>query len=117
MNDWVCRKIGDTTTTGQVVPGAFTRTIAKAAEEKGVEIIIATVTEVVDKENGTKLIVAVDKEGHAVNFEDVTDVVFAAGPWTGRLAKQLLGEKAGVAVHIVPRCVRSFVRPCSLRGD
>lgn len=32
-----------------------------------------------------------------------TDVVFAAGPWTGDLAKELLKERAGAAAGIVPR--------------
>ncbi|KAF8331634.1 uncharacterized protein EI90DRAFT_3123217 [Cantharellus anzutake] len=36
-----------------------------------------------------------------------TDVVFAAGPWTGKLAKKLLGRKAGAAGDIVSRQVSS----------
>lgn len=100
-------KIGDTKTTGQVTPGAFTQTIAKAAKERGVEITIATVTELHDNADGTKEVIALTKDGERISFR-ATDVVFAAGPWTGRLAEQLLGDKAGAAVNIVPRLVSVF---------
>ncbi|KAG8861142.1 hypothetical protein FRB96_003092 [Tulasnella sp. 330] len=102
-------KIGDTTTTGQVTPGAFTQTIAKATEEKGVEISIATVTELHDNPDGTKEVIAVTNDGERISH-CATDIVFAAGPWTGRLAKQLLGDKAGVALNIVPsNCSTSVI--------
>ncbi|KAG9010051.1 hypothetical protein FRB94_011028 [Tulasnella sp. JGI-2019a] len=110
-------KIGDTKTTGQVTPAAFTQTIAKAAEEKGVEITIATVTELRDGADGMKEVIAVANDGEKISFQ-ATDVVFAAGPWTGRLAKQLLGDKAGVAANIVPsNCSTSVVlRPAEAAG-
>lgn len=95
---------GTTDTTAQVTPGNFTAVIAEAAKEKGVQISIATVTELHDKGNGTREVVAVDDNGDRITFI-ATDVVFAAGPWTGRLAKQLLGDKAGPAADVQPRCV------------
>jgi glycine/D-amino acid oxidase-like deaminating enzyme len=47
-------------------------------------------------------VVAETDEGQRETFH-ATDVVFAAGPWTGNLAKKLLGERAGAAGDIVPR--------------
>ncbi|KAG9022835.1 hypothetical protein FS837_006124 [Tulasnella sp. UAMH 9824] len=109
-----CSLAGTTDTTAQVTPGSFTAVIAEAAKEKGVQISIATVTELHDKGNGTREVVAVDDNGGRITFI-ATDVIFAAGPWTGRLAKQLLGDKAGPAAYVQPsNCSNSIIiRPTS----
>lgn len=73
-----------------------------AAQDKGVEISIAEVMELHPKANGTWEVVATSDQGEKISYS-ATDVVFAAGPWTGRLAKKLLGKKAGVASQIVER--------------
>lgn len=100
---WIdCSLAGTTTTTAQVTPGSFTEAIADAAREKGVQITIATVAELHEREDGTKEVVAFADDGERITFI-ATDVVFAAGPWTGRLAEQLLGDKAGPAGAISPR--------------
>ena len=75
------RKIGDPSNTAQVTPGDFTRTIAKAAEDAGVEITIATVVELNENEDGSKEVIAQTDDGERISFV-ATDVVFAAGPWT-----------------------------------
>ncbi|KAG9019812.1 hypothetical protein FRB90_005960 [Tulasnella sp. 427] len=108
---------GTPDTTAQVTPGNFTNVLANAAKEKGVQISIATVVELNDKGDGTREVVAVDDNGTKITFI-ATDVIFAAGPWTGQLAKKLLGDKAGPAANIVPsNCSNSIIiRPAPGAG-
>ena len=94
--------IGTDKTTAQVTPGDFTRSIAEEAHKSGVEITIASVTDLIHLTDGMMEVVAETDEGQREVFH-ATDVVFAAGPWTGKLANELLGEEAGAAGDIVPR--------------
>ncbi|KAG8946287.1 hypothetical protein FRC04_011917 [Tulasnella sp. 424] len=104
-----CSLAGTTDTTAQVTPGVFTAVLADAAKEKGVQISIATVTELHEKGDGTREVVAVADNGDRITFI-ATDVIFAAGPWTGRLAKKLLGDKAGPAANVQPStCSNSII--------
>ncbi|KAG8964767.1 hypothetical protein FRC03_001378 [Tulasnella sp. 419] len=110
-------ELGTPQTTAQVLPGAFTQTIAQAAEKQGVQITIANVEELHDVDDGTREVIAIDNDGKRISFM-ATDVVFAAGPWTGKLAKKLLGKDAGPAANIVPSdCSTSIIlQPAETTG-
>ncbi|QRW00104.1 FAD-dependent oxidoreductase [Ceratobasidium sp. AG-Ba] len=96
-------KLGGTTSTAQAHPRLMTQVLAEDARSRGVQIHIATATGL-EFEPGPKTVtgVIVSKDDGETETIPATDVVFAAGPWTGALAKKLLGKDAGVAGRIVP---------------
>ncbi|KAG8695965.1 hypothetical protein FRC09_008825 [Ceratobasidium sp. 395] len=96
-------KLGDTKSTGQVHPRLLTQALAESAESRGVQIHIATVTkfEFAPDSKTVTGVVATKSDGSEITIP-ATDVVFAAGPWTGKLARELLGKDAGVAARILP---------------
>ncbi|KZT60437.1 FAD dependent oxidoreductase [Calocera cornea HHB12733] len=94
--------IGDTKTTGQVTPYQLTTFLVERAMEKGVKVSIAMADGMQFEEDGSpKAVLATDEFGEKYTFP-ATDVVFAAGPWTGELAKKVLGKRAGAAGGICP---------------
>lgn len=96
-------KMGDESTTAQVHPFQMTNTLISLAKENGVHVTIAMANGISfndsDEVTGVR---GVTESGEEVTIP-ATDVVFTAGPWTGHLAKRILGDKAGAAAHIVPR--------------
>jgi glycine/D-amino acid oxidase-like deaminating enzyme len=110
------QELGDTKKTAQVHPYQFTMRIIKLAQEKKVkekkvvDVFYATAEGLEFGDDGkVKCVVAKKKDGGVLKV-DATDVVFAAGPWTGKLAKSLLKERAGAAATIVPsKCSTSIV--------
>ncbi|KAG8748675.1 hypothetical protein FRC10_000066 [Ceratobasidium sp. 414] len=97
-------KLGDTTSTGQAHPGLLTQALAESAQSRGVQIHIATATELEFAPNSKTVtgVVTIKNDDGSDTTIPATDVVFAAGPWTGKLATRLLGKDAGVAARIVP---------------
>lgn len=96
--------IGTESTTAQVHPFQLTNALMEQAKERGVRVVNGEATGVKFADDGTPSQVLVTKEaGGAEEAIDATDVVFAAGPWTGKLARKLLGGKAGRAIEIEPR--------------
>ncbi|KZO97935.1 FAD dependent oxidoreductase [Calocera viscosa TUFC12733] len=94
--------IGDVQTTAQVTPYHLTTFLVDRAKEKGVKVTIAMVDGMEFEEDGSpKAVLATDEFGEKYSFP-ATDVVFAAGPWTGIVAKKLLGRRAGAAGGICP---------------
>jgi glycine/D-amino acid oxidase-like deaminating enzyme len=94
--------IGDETTTGQVHPFQMTNALVDAAKERGLNVMIGEATGILFMEGRRPSGVTISTDGNERNIP-ATDVVFAAGPWTGMLADKLLGEIAGRATEIVPR--------------
>jgi len=94
--------IGDVNTTAQVTPFPLTNFLAEKAKEAGATVTFALVDGIQFEEDGSpKAVLATDERGEKLIFP-ATDVVFAAGPWTGALARKLLGQRAGAAGGIVP---------------
>ncbi|KAI5461463.1 FAD dependent oxidoreductase [Mariannaea sp. PMI_226] len=94
--DWVDRDIIDnwsemgmpgSTETAQVHPFHFTTAIADLAKQGGASIHTnAKVTAIKSSKTSVQRVEYLDREtGEARTIEDVTDVVVAAGPWTGRI--------------------------------
>ncbi|KAL2266486.1 hypothetical protein VTJ83DRAFT_5838 [Remersonia thermophila] len=76
------------TETAQVHPFHFTNALADLAREKGVDIKLrARVTKIGQGPSGAPAVQYEDRDaGGAVHsIDDATDVVVAAGPWTGKL--------------------------------
>lgn len=98
--------MGDEKTTAQVHPYYLTNSLMDAAVAAGVKLTIASANGITFDEStgGVSAVSAVTTEGSDLTIP-ATDVVFAAGPWTGQLAKELLGSKAGAAADIVPRLI------------
>lgn len=95
--------MGDETTTAQVHPYYLTNALADEATTSGVKVTIATVNGIdMDEAGAPSTVSAVTTDGQLIKIP-ATDVIFAAGPWTGRLALNLLADKAGPAADIVPR--------------
>ena len=107
--------MGTESTTAQVTPAEFTRSMMVLAQEKGVKLTIASAEHLeLEADDVTpKCVRAVDEKGETIEIP-ATDIVLAAGPWTARLASKLLGKRAGAALDIEPRFVTRFSAPRSL---
>ncbi|RDA84101.1 hypothetical protein CP532_1479 [Ophiocordyceps camponoti-leonardi (nom. inval.)] len=109
--DWVDRasvidweEMGDeeTAETAQVHPLHLTTSIAELAQQAGVELrTFAKVTNIgSSKTGGVEAVEYVDRHtGETKKLEGITDVVVAAGPWTGRLLPRSKVE--GLRAHSV----------------
>jgi glycine/D-amino acid oxidase-like deaminating enzyme len=90
------------TETAQVHPFYFTNAMADLAKEKGVDIRLrAKVTKINDtKTAGVHSVAYEDRDtGKTHTIGDVTDVIVAAGPWTGKLVPRTKVE--GLRAHSV----------------
>ena len=107
--------MGTESTTAQVTPAEFTRSMMDLAQEKGAKLTIASAESLeLEADDVTpKCVRAVDEKGQTIEIP-ATDIVLAAGPWTARLASKLLGKRAGAALDIEPRFVTPFSVPRSL---
>ncbi len=79
-------QMGDPDTTAQVHPYQFTTAMADLAAQKGVNIILGSVTSI-DTANGSgvKSVTYEDKATKASRTIPATDVIVSAGPWTQRV--------------------------------
>lgn len=111
MPDITSRIIGTPSSTAQVNPHLFTKSMVELAEERGIKVTIATVDGLEFAEDGKtpSAVLATNDAGEQIKIP-ATDVLFAAGPWTASVAKKLLGKKAGAALDIGPRHVRYPLR-------
>lgn len=108
--DWIDRDLvtswaemggPETTETSQVHPFHFTRSISELAQQAGVQIKThAKVTEIATSKVGLEKVVYFDRNiEQAKELDNVTDVVLAAGPWTGKLLPRTKVE--GLRAHSV----------------
>ncbi|WVR05142.1 hypothetical protein IAU60_002154 [Kwoniella sp. DSM 27419] len=108
------RSLGGHSTTAQVHPGLFTEFFAnKFLEKPGTEVIVGRATSLALGDGGAPRSVGV-KRGPAGSEGDKEDlaadvVVLAAGPWTGSLAEQLLGNKVGGRLGVTGHRAHSIV--------
>lgn len=90
--DWVAAEsaknyyeMGTPDNTAQVHPYQFTTSMAQLAEEKGVNIILGSVSGI-DRSGGTvNSVTYEDKVTKETNTIPATDVIISAGPWTQRV--------------------------------
>lgn len=75
-------EMGDPTNTAQVHPYMFTTTMARLAEDKGVKVILGTVSSIDKQDNTVESVTYVDKATSQAYTIPATDVVISAGPWT-----------------------------------
>lgn len=104
--------MGTESTTAQVTPAEFTRSMIDLAQDKGTNLTIASAESLEFEADGVtlKCVRAVDEKGETLEIP-ATDIVLAAGPWTARLASKLLGTRAGAALDIEPRFVVALSAP------
>lgn len=104
--------MGTESTTAQVNPAEFTRSMMDLAQEKDVKLTIASAEYLgLEADDATpKCVRAVDENGETIEIP-ATDIVLAAGPWTAELASKLLGQHAGAALDIEPRFATPFPAP------
>ncbi|CAE6457036.1 unnamed protein product [Rhizoctonia solani] len=98
-------KLGNEETTGQVHPFYLTQTLVEVAQSRGVQVHLgASASKIHFAPGSDKLpveLVTTKPDGSEIVIP-ATDIVFAAGPWTGSLARKLLGKEAGAAGTIEP---------------
>ncbi|KAJ5092396.1 hypothetical protein NUU61_007266 [Penicillium alfredii] len=68
--------------TAQVHPYLFTTSMAKLAEEKGVDIILGQVKDIARSDDSVESVTYTDNASGESRTIPATDVVVAAGPWT-----------------------------------
>lgn len=78
-------EMGGAGQTAQVHPYLFTTSLAKLAEEKGVQVILGSVTDISRSNGQVNSVTYVNKETDASETIPATDVVVSAGPWTRRV--------------------------------
>lgn len=78
-------EMGDPSTTAQVQPFKFSTSMATLAEEKGVNIVIGSVSNIEISNNAVKSVTYKDKNTNKSNTILATNVIIAAGPWTSGL--------------------------------
>jgi len=90
-----------TTETAQVHPFHFTTSIAELAREKGADIRTgAKVTKINSSKTEVRNVEYENRStGETIIIDDVTDIVVAAGPWTGRVIPRTKVE--GLRAHSV----------------
>ncbi|EUC62181.1 FAD-dependent oxidoreductase [Rhizoctonia solani AG-3 Rhs1AP] len=99
-------KLGSEESTGQAHPFHLTHTLVEVAQSRGVQVHLgASASKINFAPDSDKVpieLVATKSDGSEIVIP-ATDIVFAAGPWTGSLARKLLGANdAGVAGTIEP---------------
>ena len=102
------RSLGGHKTTGQVHPRLFTTFFSEQFLSKpDTELVIGPATSIkVDNGDITSVTVKTE-EGDKVVLADT--VVLAAGPWTGELAKKLLGKEIGGKLGVTGHRAHSIV--------
>lgn len=75
-------EMGDPTNTAQVHPYMFTTAMARLAEEKGVKVVLGSVSRIEKPDNAVESVTYVDKATSQTHTIPATDVVISAGPWT-----------------------------------
>ena len=87
--DWITAEsarsyyeMGTPDNTAQVHPYQFTTSMASLAIEKGVRIILGSVSNINKPEGAVKSVTYVDKESGESHSIPATDVIISAGPWT-----------------------------------
>lgn len=93
--DWVAdetvrayESMGSPEDTAQVHPYQFTTSMAQLAEEKGVNVILGSVTQIIDDASGgsnSHVVKYTDKATGTAQELSATDVIVTAGPWTSRI--------------------------------
>lgn len=79
-------EMGTPSTTAQVHPYKFTTSMADLAVEKGAKVILGMATGVdYTGTHGVKGVTYEDRETNHIHTLPATDVILAAGPWTGRV--------------------------------
>lgn len=80
-------EMGDPETTAQVHPYQFTTSMAQLAEEKGVKIVLGSVTKIncSSNDSGVESVTYKDKATSKPHTIPATDIILAAGPWTRNL--------------------------------
>ncbi|KAL6719688.1 hypothetical protein ACLMJK_001609 [Lecanora helva] len=87
--DWIAAEsaksyyeMGTPDNTAQVHPYQFTTSMAQLAAEKGVNIVLGSVSSIDRSEGAVRSVTYRDKETSKSHTISATDVVIAAGPWT-----------------------------------
>ncbi|BGO96298.1 hypothetical protein NBRC10512_000368 [Rhodotorula toruloides] len=103
--------LGSQDTTSQVHPEQFTRAMVEEAEKLGVKVVYGSVEGAQDRaDGGYDLSVSPRDSSQDRATVPVTDVVVAAGPWTGKLLSKLgLDKQAGRAKAIKGSRAHSIV--------
>lgn len=101
MKSWSEMGMPGATETSQVHPYHFTTSIAELAQKGGAEIRTqAQVTKISTSKTGVESIEYLDRTTNETKeINDVTDIMIAAGPWTGKLLPRAKVE--GLRAHSV----------------
>lgn len=75
-------EMGTPDNTAQVHPYQFTTSVAQLAKEKGVKIILGSVSNIDRSSGAVKSVTYIDKETSESHTIPATDVIISAGPWT-----------------------------------
>jgi len=108
--DWLAEEcvqgydsMGGPEDTAQVHPYHFTTAMAELAQEKGVKVILGSVQAIESTAARSHTVKYSDKETNTIKSLQATDVVVAAGPWTGKvLPRAPIGALRAHSVTIRP---------------
>ncbi|WWD01286.1 hypothetical protein V866_008229 [Kwoniella sp. B9012] len=105
------RSLGSHSTTAQVHPRQFTEFFTKKfLEAPSTSVKIGTATSLsLNQETSTPRSVGYTNEQGEKEELEVDAVVIAAGPWTGKLSEQLLGNKVGSKLSVQGHRAHSIV--------
>ncbi|WWC61016.1 uncharacterized protein I303_103594 [Kwoniella dejecticola CBS 10117] len=105
------RSLGSHSTTAQVHPRLFTEFFTKKfLEQPSTELKIGTATSLtLDQANQTPKSVSYTSENGEKQELEIDQLVIAAGPWTGKLSEQLLGNKIGGKLAVQGHRAHSIV--------
>jgi glycerol-3-phosphate dehydrogenase len=100
--------LGTKESTAQAHPALLTRALVELAQQKSVKVVYGTATGLSRSAEGELIVKAILRDGGAEIALVATQVVVAAGPWTGQLIKQL-GLRGGRAAEITGSRAHSVV--------
>jgi glycine/D-amino acid oxidase-like deaminating enzyme len=102
--------LGSHDTTAQVHPGLLTKFLAeKFLEKPQAALLLGRATALVTASGAVSSITVCPKAGGETNVVPADVVVIAAGPWTGKLAVDLLGKQIGSKLGVDGHRAHSIV--------
>lgn len=103
-------KLGGHSTTAQVHPGLFTNFFSEQFTSRpNTSLILGRANSLKLNDNKAKSVTIQPKDGGAEQEIPADVVVIAAGPWTGRLALELLGKQVGSRLGVDGHRAHSIV--------
>jgi glycine/D-amino acid oxidase-like deaminating enzyme len=104
------RTLGTVASTAQVHPGKFTKFFSeKFLSQPNTSLLLGTATALASSNGSVESVLVSPRDGGAETVVPADAVVIAAGPWTGKLAIDLLGKDIGGKLGVEGHRAHSIV--------